>query len=78
MLATIFKVCSHWRVELANRLEVLGSSSEVDRFRVHIRRLVLTTAKGVGADPTRLKNRSRFGHVMDQLATGTPNLYRSQ
>jgi len=56
MLATTFNVCSSSRVELANPLEVLGSSSEVDRFRVPIRRLVLTTAKRVGADPTRLKN----------------------
>ena len=78
MLATIFKVCSSWRVELANRLEVLGSISEVDRFRVQIRRLELTAAKRVGAYPIRLKNRSRFGDVMDQLATGRPNLYRSQ
>ena len=78
MLATIFKVCSSWRVEFANRLEVLGSSSEVDHFRIQIRRLVLTTAKRVGAGPTRLKDRSRFGYVMDQLATGRPNPHRSQ
>lgn len=75
---TIFKVCRSWRVELANRLEVLGSCSEVGRFRVQIGRLVLPTAKKVGADPTRLKNRSRFGYVMDQLATGRPNLFRPQ
>ena len=78
MLATNFEVYSPWRVELANRLEALGSSSEVDRFRVQIRRLVLTKAKRVGADSTRLKNRSKFGYVMDQLAPGRPNLYQSQ
>jgi hypothetical protein len=64
LLGAIFKVCSFCRGQLANRLEELGSSSEVDRFRVQIRGLVLTAPKIIGADPTR----SARGPLLESLS----------
>src|ERR1700690_4025497 len=53
LLVTILKVGTSWRGQLANRLEELGSKSEVDHFRVQIWRLVLIAAMRTRADSTR-------------------------